>query len=314
MLVALGHYGRTLAHAATRGAAFACPQCGEALTLKRGRVVVAHFAHHPGSACSWGSGESATHLAAKRAFLDAFAARGLEADAEVEVLSGEGDRRADVLVRHPSNGARIAIEIQHSALALDAIEARSRDYAAAGVPVIWVPTLAVSKLAARAVPGMRLLHVARHTAPPWQRWIDARGDGTWFWDDGRLWRGWLSESWLARAPDPGLDPFADTGWQPSRRWAGLTLEGPFTAGDLRIALRSREAFGLLERPVASFVVGDERRPPPAPSVTGWVNNDGHLTPSIDMPGVVPPRVSVVRKRLVVATTRRAIPAPVRRAA
>ena len=299
MLAALGPHGRTLAHQTGREQACRCPACGEPVTLKRGRVVVAHFAHRPASACSWGTGESAAHLAAKRAFLDALAARGLDVEAEAEVLSGEGDRRADILVRHPATGARVAIEIQHSALALDAIEARSRAYAAAGVAVIWVPTLAVARLAARPLGDGGLRHVERYAAPPWQRWIDALGGATWFWDAGRLWRGWLSESWLARGADATTDPFADTGWRPSRRWTGLTLEGPFVAGDLRIHLHRRgtechDEFTLPAGPAATFVVADERRAPPAPTRSAWSLRRDYATPTVelvdsDARAIAPPR-------------------------
>jgi hypothetical protein len=50
-------------------------------------------------------------------------ARGFEAEPELEVLSGEGDRRADIVVFAPSDGTtgaklskRRAFEVQYSAI------------------------------------------------------------------------------------------------------------------------------------------------------------------------------------------------------
>ncbi len=230
MLMALGPTGRVEAYAAAHGNAHHCFGCGRALVLKRGGQIVAHFAHAPDAACAWARGETPTHLAAKAALALAFAQRGLAVEIEAEVLSGAGDRRADILVRHPETGARFAIEVQHSALGLEAIEARTRAYAAAGVPVIWIATLDWSKLTWRGLAGgLRLSE--RYAPPPWQRFAAAYHGQLWFWAEGALWRGWLDEAWMARGK-------TEAGWVPSRRWSALTLEGPFAPEAVRIAARA----------------------------------------------------------------------------
>src|SRR5688572_6710687 len=102
MLIASCGGVRVEAEAADRAAAFTCPGCCRDVTLKRGAVRTAHFAHQAQSSCGYASGESAVHMGAKMAVLKAFRERGLQAEAEHFVPSLDGDRRADVMVWSPS--------------------------------------------------------------------------------------------------------------------------------------------------------------------------------------------------------------------
>ena len=272
--MALGLGGRIAADDAARSDAHCCPGCGAAVHLKRGTIIVAHFAHRRGLACAWARGETVQHMAAKRALAGAFAARGLEVAIEAELLSSEGDRRADVLVARPGGGVRVAIEVQHSALALGAIERRTRAYAAAGVGVIWVPTLDLARYKARALPGSGLRAIDRYVAPPWQRFAAAYHGVLWFWANGALWRGWLDDAWVAR---PSTHEDDGSAWQRSRRWSGLTLQGPFAPLALRIAPRANalephERFAMPRGHAANFVLEGEAGMDPAPTALLWSAN------------------------------------------
>lgn len=140
MLVALHENQRVDAFSANKGPTYFCPNCGDEVILKQGRIVIHHFAHKPPTDCSWAKGETREHLLAKTVIRDAFRNTSYQAEFEAEVLSGAGDRRADVLLTNRS-GRRVAIEVQHTPILYDAIERRTGAYAIAGVPVIWVGIL-----------------------------------------------------------------------------------------------------------------------------------------------------------------------------
>ncbi len=290
MLMALGSGGRIAAERADRAVAHRCPGCGSAVALKRGPVVVAHFAHAPGHACAWAGGETAEHLAAKHTLGRAFALRGLTVDLEAEVVSGEGDRRADILVRDPASGRRVAIEVQHSALALEAIERRTRAYAAAGVGVIWVPTIDPARLGARWLGPGNLRVIDRYAVPAWQRFAFAYHGVLWFWHAGALWRGALHDNWVAQKSD---DNDADgSPWKRSTRWSGLTLEGPFRPDALKIKARAQriepyERFALPPGHAANFVVAGKIAAGTAPATTVWSVRAGRTVPTLAIVGTRP---------------------------
>ena len=75
MLVALSEGARITAAAAQRGGEFRCPSCGKELILKKGQVVIHHFAHKPPIVCDWARGETLAHLEAKRIVHEALTAR-----------------------------------------------------------------------------------------------------------------------------------------------------------------------------------------------------------------------------------------------
>lgn len=290
--MAVGDGGRVSADGAERDAGHRCPGCGAPVRLKRGRFVTAHFAHHADSPCGWGTGETAVHLDAKRSLCAALVARGLDARLEIEVDSLVGDRRADILVRSPRTGAPIAIEIQHSDLAVDAIEARTRAYAAAGVAVLWIPTLDQARLGLASVPGTRLSATTRYAAPEWQRWAAAYHGHLWFWCGDALRRGWLDQGWVAAAHT------ADNGgWRPSRRFVSLTLEAPVAPRDLRLAIGRRlasphERYRLPTGPGVTMLAPGETRSPPPPSAPQWIDRGGRFSPGFGSPDRVSAHASL----------------------
>lgn len=145
MLKALQDHRAVLAAEAARDGSFACPECATAVTLRRGRIVAAHFAHAAGAKCAWGAGETQWHMAAKLAMRDALAKRKVNADVEVIVPALPGDRRADVLAVSPG-GRKLAFEFQHTSLTIDAIEQRTASYASEGIAQLWLPFIAEKPL------------------------------------------------------------------------------------------------------------------------------------------------------------------------
>lgn len=116
------------------------------------------------------------------------------ADYEVEVLSIQGDRRADLLITSP-DGQRWALEIQHTPILYPAIEARTKAYIAARVPVLWVGILS-SDMKAGAKPTSDGVVIRKYTIRPWEKWAQALAfKELWYVDpsDGTLWRGEFSE-------------------------------------------------------------------------------------------------------------------------
>ena len=160
MLVAVARGTRVEAWAAEKGPAYACPNCHLEVILRKGQLVTHHFAHKPPVTCSWGKGETEAHRKAKKVLHDAMTARGLRAGVECEVLSTEGDRRADVLVWGRKGESRVAFEVQHQPLDYNTIERRTRAYAATGVRVCGRPirSEAVGEVGARLRHGRLVVH------------------------------------------------------------------------------------------------------------------------------------------------------------
>jgi competence CoiA-like predicted nuclease len=118
-------------------AAYTCPLCAGAVTLKPGRVKVAHFAHTPGAICDWAR-ESLRHHVAKRVLADRFRALGYIA--ELEESHPEVNRRVDVAVTMPT-GHRVAVEVQDSAISVGEMRRRNRaDRRSGFFGTVWVFT------------------------------------------------------------------------------------------------------------------------------------------------------------------------------
>lgn len=130
MLVALDGGQRLLADHASRGLDYRCPGCGEPVVLKAGEIVVHHFAHAPGSLCSYGLGESARHMRMKHNLLLWFQ----NVELECCVVA---DHRADAVVTTPK-GNRLVVECQVSPISVTEWRRRTRDYNRAGFPVLWL--------------------------------------------------------------------------------------------------------------------------------------------------------------------------------
>lgn len=130
MLKALDERGTAvLASDAERGEAHTCPACCVPVTLKRGAIVVPHFAHQPGATCAFGGEESPRHMAMKAHMGALF--RATAACYEVPLLGNA--RRADLLLSN-----KVVIECQASSLGIDEWDQRTSDYNRLGYRLLWV--------------------------------------------------------------------------------------------------------------------------------------------------------------------------------
>ncbi|ASR08877.1 hypothetical protein CHY08_18240 [Rhizobium leguminosarum bv. viciae] len=266
MLTANWNGLRVEAAISAKGYAYHCPCCGQPVTLRKGQIKIAHFAHKPPTDCSWAKGETAEHREAKVALRDAFRRISYIADYEVEVLSIQGDRRADVLITSPDGQRQWALEIQHTPILYPAIEARTKAYIAAQVPVLWVGILS-SDMKAGAKPTPGGVVIRKYTIRPWEKWAQALAfKELWYVDpsDGTLWRGEFSEhmihvestSWFESG---GVEQSAGGYSRQSKRWRTLTLRGPYGVNQLAIGTKWRKAwsspvFSLPQGLIASLTV------------------------------------------------------------
>lgn len=152
MFVAFDPQGRRV-HAwdACRQTRCVCPACRAEVVLKRGRIVVPHFAHRPAAGCAYGIGESERHHEMKWQLAEFFG----RARCAFEVPFGR-DRRADLVVWPPDRVPRpeawadrvreradpergcVVVECQASAIEIGEWERRTRYYNGHGLPVLWV--------------------------------------------------------------------------------------------------------------------------------------------------------------------------------
>jgi competence protein CoiA len=227
-----------------------CPKCERSVILKRGRIKIAHFAHKPPTDCTWAKGETLAHLEAKKLFKDAFELRGLRAEVELIVPSLPNDRRADVMVWSPS-GVRVAIELQHTTIGIEEIEARSFSYAREGIAQAWMPFLRPSVWEnAETRSGSDdagNMFIEKYPARPFERWAHLLHLGRlWFFNpaDRTLWRGhfdeheiWVEESsWYAEG---GEEMYGGGFGRTSKRWKELTLWGPYSLHHVKIKIVPR---------------------------------------------------------------------------
>lgn len=263
MLVALHENQRLDAFSAKKGPSYICPNCGEQVILKQGRIVIHHFAHKPPTDCSWAKGETREHLLAKTVIRDAFRARSYQAEFEAEVLSGAGDRRADVLLTN-GNGARVAIEVQHTPILYDAIERRTGAYATAGVPVIWVGILS-NKMKEDAATVAHGLQIEQYVIRPWEKWAHAYYfKNLWYIDpeEQTLWLGVFSDYHIDVPISSWYNEYAEEqtvgGYSRiSKKWKTLDLHGPKPLSSIGISVSSRKTwqsktFNLPGGPLANF--------------------------------------------------------------
>lgn len=128
---------------------FYCPACREQLILKKGRKVVAHYAHRPDSDCEYtNEGESEEHRLAKREIRQAL--MGVPGVTDVRLERYLRDVRPDV--SFVLNGDLVAIEIQLSQLSLEKIEERTKAYAIRNIAVLWMPLFSKELLKPRYAP------------------------------------------------------------------------------------------------------------------------------------------------------------------
>lgn len=242
MLIASLDGTRVEAESADRSLHYCCPGCDSEVTLRRGAIKTAHFAHKARPTCGYASGESAVHMAAKLAVLREFRRRGLRAEVEYNVPTLAGDRRADVMVWSPT-GRRIAIEIQHSAISLDDLYRRTHSYASAGIAVVWLPILDAKILNGGIRDAAGDVLIRGYPAPHWLRWI--RGYGY-----GRLWIMTSDLSLWSAEMTPRKVRLSDGRELIVSKTRDLRLSGPYDLADARFQCGSR----------ASAEIGPHRYP------------------------------------------------------
>lgn len=247
MLVGLLDEHRIEASVAERGPRYLCPNCRRDLILRKGQIVVAHFAHKPPVTCSWAKGETQQHLAAKTVLRDGFRTRGYGAEVEVEVLSTAGDRRADVLVLSQGGTHRIAIEVQHQPIDFATMERRTVAYIAAGVPVLWMG-IWTEQMRDKAEPFPGGLRLNQYSIRPWEKWAHAFGfKELWYVDPttGELWLGSFTDHLIEKAGASWYNEYGEeesvSGYtRRSKRWRTLTLRGPYRIDQIAITMPVRQ--------------------------------------------------------------------------
>ena len=253
MLVAKLREETVEAGVAERGFDYRCGGCNGALVLKKGRIVIHHFAHKPPTDCKWAKGETKAHLEAKKVVVDALKGRGLKANAEFVVDTLPGDRRADVMTWRP-DGQMVAIELQHTSISLDEIEKRAFSYARASIAQMWIPFLHIR-------PGLDVtrtsvdtgLLVSRYSPRPFEIWVHGLNgkDGLWMYSprDHTFWVALLQahEIYVEESNwhgEGGEEMSSGGYYRDSKRFRDLSLTGPYKIDDLRIKLKPRRRFSL----------------------------------------------------------------------
>lgn len=117
-----------------------CQLCGVPMIIKAGAILRAHFAHVTSCTSDYQSHpESAEHREAKvylATHLKEAFKEYTDAQIEYEVPLPEVKRIADLLITFPM-GWRIAHEVQLASITTETLEARTNDYARAGVDAVW---------------------------------------------------------------------------------------------------------------------------------------------------------------------------------
>ena len=229
--------------------------------LKKGRVVIHHFAHKPPIVCDWARGETLAHLEAKRIVHEALTARGIKAELEYSVETLPGDRRADVMAWSPG-GRMIAIELQHTSISADEIAERAFAYARAGAAQIWISFLPASvwKGALEKADGTWL--VRRYAPRQFELWIDGltAKAGRWMYDpqSKQFWLAKMQAHEIVEEETIWYTPGGIEHYRPARRrlskkYRDLVLDGSVQLGSA--ACHPSEPQGFFAQ-VTSLAAGD----------------------------------------------------------
>ncbi len=137
---------------------FSCPECKRGVTLKKGQFIIHHFAHTPGSNCSYGTGESYEHWRAKYEIYHALLTHPHVSELRVELPLGPV--RPDIAFRtlSPADVAR-----------------RTCYYEEKGIAVLWV-----------SLPQDRFWAGARCSTRLWERFLhELYSDKIFCWHGGQ---------------------------------------------------------------------------------------------------------------------------------
>lgn len=118
---------------------FRCPECAKEMLLKKGTILVHHFAHRPPVNCAYGSGETMDHMRAKAAIHAV-----LKESPRVSKLALEEPIRKNAIVVRPDirfaldGRVFVAVEFQRTSLDPREIERRTSNYFKLNVHVLWI--------------------------------------------------------------------------------------------------------------------------------------------------------------------------------
>ena len=118
------------------GEIYYCPACKGKLVLKKGSIMVAHFAHRQHSDCAvFSEGETLPHLKGKQLLFEKFKSEGFEV--MLECWLPELQQRPDLLLVL-ADGKKIALEYQCSPISPADLLARTQGYQRFGYEVWWI--------------------------------------------------------------------------------------------------------------------------------------------------------------------------------
>lgn len=147
MLRAINSINNQSIHATSRTErldTYVCPFCKAKVIVKKGQIMVPHFAHAIGvvNSCTYNEyikskagGESEEHLKYKLMIKEKAEAREDVERVELEVRIG--NRIADTMIYY-KNGSRQIVEIQLSPITIDKLEERSSDYVKEGIDPYYI--------------------------------------------------------------------------------------------------------------------------------------------------------------------------------
>ena len=148
---------------------FTCPSCKDGVVLRSGTLRMAHFAHKPPVTCSYGKGETEAHRQCKAEIYEALLKCPEVSDLVLERPLGEVRPDISAVIR----GERVAIEVQISALPLETVVHRTKEYAKRGIALLWLS------------PWTRALDNPRYAPRSWERWFHAAYFGeVYYWKRG----------------------------------------------------------------------------------------------------------------------------------
>ncbi|EOS94792.1 competence protein CoiA [Erwinia tracheiphila] len=134
MLTAIQDEKVVIARDTEKRGIFTCPECGRTVTLKKGKIVIHHFAHKPPVTCQYGKGESKQHHQIKMELFDSLVNHDQALDVALE--KSFGAVRPDVSAR--IDGKLVAFEIQRTSINFDDLHRRTSAYCQLGLSVIWI--------------------------------------------------------------------------------------------------------------------------------------------------------------------------------
>lgn len=116
---------------------FFCPECLLEVILKKGDINIHHFAHKPGSECSYGEGESEEHMIIKMELYELLSKADIQCDLEKRLVDNDGSVNiADVWAIIDSQ--EVAIEVQISSISDEELKERTKKYHNKNIAVLWL--------------------------------------------------------------------------------------------------------------------------------------------------------------------------------